>query len=265
MASGVKSQFIVLHRYPFSESSFIVKALSADYGLVSFLVKGARRKESPFRVSLDPLAIAEIEYLPSLRRELQIPREAFLVNYHSHLRSNLESLAMAQTMAEISLRLSQPGIHFQEEYSLLKDAMALLNGESSSTENRFAHIPIPFLLVHWLWKMSEALGFGMRLDECLECHQPLAQAPADLWPAFGGGVCTHCLGIRHASWSNEFLQQIYLYATQNQFVEPASRLEHFLIHFLRIHIGHSLDIHSLEWLDTLRGTSNQGESNAQQK
>lgn len=265
MAAGLKSTFIVLHRYPFSESSYIVKALSPDRGMVSFLVKGARRKESPFRVALDPLALVELEYHPSPRRELQIPREASLIRYHSHLRTHLESLAMAQTMAEVSLRLSQPGNHFQEEYHLLQEALAILDGDPPQEESVFANVPQEFLLAHWLWKVAEAFGFGLHLDDCLECHKPFTQAPADLWPAFGGGVCSPCLGNRHASWSSDFLQQVFVYANHHHFEAPASRLERFMIHFLRIHVGHALEIRSLDWLDGLRGDLSKGEPNAEPK
>lgn len=240
----------------------MVKALSPESGVVSFLVKGARRKESPFRVALDPLALAEVVFIPSPRRELQIPREAQLIRYHERLRSDLEALAMAQTMTEVVLRLSQPGGHFQEEYDLLIEALAILDGTPPQDSSTFAKIPKPFLLVHWLWRLSECLGFGMRLDQCVECHCPLHAPPADLWPALGGGVCEACLGKRHANWSNEFLTQVFAYTQQNEFHPPASRLEHFMIHFLRIHVGHSLDIHSLEWLDTLRKETSQGDVHA---
>lgn len=265
MASGLKSNFLILHRYPFSESSFIVKALSPDYGLVSFLVKGARRKESPFRVALDPLALVEIDYLVSPRRELQIPRATSLIRYHSHMRNQLESLAMAQGMAEVSLRLSQPGNHFREEYFLLQEAFAILDGDSPQAGSPFENVPHPFFFAHWLWKVADAFGFGMSLDECLECHQPFSKAPADLWPALGGGVCATCLGTRHPSWNNEFLQQIYVYTNFQRFEAPASRLEHFLIQYLRIHVGHALEIRSLHWLDSLRDNFPKGEPHVEQK
>lgn len=40
----VKSRAIVLHRFPYSDSSWIVKVLTQECGVVSFIVKGGKRK-----------------------------------------------------------------------------------------------------------------------------------------------------------------------------------------------------------------------------
>ena len=45
----IKTRAIVLHRYAYSDSSWIVKALTEEVGIVSFIVKGGKRKESPFK------------------------------------------------------------------------------------------------------------------------------------------------------------------------------------------------------------------------
>jgi DNA repair protein RecO (recombination protein O) len=240
-----KTPVIVLHRYPFSESSFVVKALSPEMGVISFMVKGARRKESKFRVALDPLAIAEVVYQNASNRELQIPREATLLRYHEHLRGNLLSLAMAQVMSEVVLRISLAGGHFQEEYALLKDSLSNLDQEHPQTNQTFA-------LANFLRGLAEGLGIGFRLDACIECHDPLKTPPADLWPALGGGVCSKCLGTRHAGWTQDFLVQMFDFITKSVTYGAPMRLEHFFIQFLKIHTGQSLAIRSLEWLETVR-------------
>lgn len=40
----IKTRAIVLHRFPYSDSSFIVKALTEESGIVSFIVKGGKKK-----------------------------------------------------------------------------------------------------------------------------------------------------------------------------------------------------------------------------
>ena len=245
----IKTSVIVLHRYPFSESSLVVKALSPETGVTSFLVKGARRKDSPFRVALDPLALSEIVYQPSTRRELQIPREAVLLRYHEHMRGDLERLAMGQVMTETVLRLSQSGGHYREEFDLLKSSLACLDGD----ENRFA---VSETFARFLTQLTCSLGFELRLDSCVQCQSPLHEAPADLLPALGGGICKSCLGSRRPHWTNEFLKQIYLFETTGQMDGSPSRLEHFFLLYLRTHAGHALHVHSMEWLDELRATSN---------
>jgi DNA repair protein RecO (recombination protein O) len=39
-----KVKIIVLHRYAYSDSSWVVKALSAEQGIIALLIKGGKRK-----------------------------------------------------------------------------------------------------------------------------------------------------------------------------------------------------------------------------
>ena len=41
----IKTRAIVLHRFPYSDSSWIVKVLAEESGIVSFIVKGGKRKD----------------------------------------------------------------------------------------------------------------------------------------------------------------------------------------------------------------------------
>jgi len=123
----IKTRAIVLHRFPYSDSSWIVKALTEETGTVSFIVKGGKRKDSPFRGALDPLALCEIVYRENPNTELQFLKEASVINWHAHLRENLLALAKAQVMAEIVLRYAPAGVPLEGEFSLLEEALATLD------------------------------------------------------------------------------------------------------------------------------------------
>ncbi|SHH13404.1 DNA replication and repair protein RecO [Fibrobacter sp. UWCM] len=123
----IKTRAIVLHRFPYSDSSWIVKALTEETGTVSFIVKGGKRKDSPFRGALDPLALCEIVYRENPNTELQFLKEASVINWHVHLRENLLALAKAQVMAEIVLRYAPAGVPLEGEFSLLEEALAALD------------------------------------------------------------------------------------------------------------------------------------------
>lgn len=123
----IKTRAIVLHRFPYSDSSWIVKALTEETGTVSFIVKGGKRKDSPFRGALDPLALCEIVYRENPNTELQFLKEASVINWHPHLRENLLALAKAQVMAEIVLRYAPAGVPLEGEFSLLEEALAALD------------------------------------------------------------------------------------------------------------------------------------------
>lgn len=123
----IKTRAIVLHRFPYSDSSWIVKALTEETGTVSFIVKGGKRKDSPFRGALDPLALCEIVYRENPNTELQFLKEASIINWHPHLRENLLALAKAQVMAEIVLRYAPAGVPLEGEFALLEEALAALD------------------------------------------------------------------------------------------------------------------------------------------
>lgn len=123
----IKTRAIVLHRFPYSDSSWIVKALTEETGTVSFIVKGGKRKDSPFRGALDPLALCEIVYRENPNTELQFLKEASVINWHAHLRENLLALAKAQVMAEIVLRYAPAGVPLEGEFALLEEALAALD------------------------------------------------------------------------------------------------------------------------------------------
>ena len=118
----IKSRAIVLHRYAYSDSSWIVKALTEESGIVSFIVKGGKRKESPFKGALDPLALSEVVFRENPNAELQYIKEATLIDWRKNMREDLLALAKAQVMAEMVLRYAPQGIPLQAEFALLEQA-----------------------------------------------------------------------------------------------------------------------------------------------
>ena len=94
----IKTRAIVLHRFPYSDSSWIVKALTEESGIVSFIVKGGKKKESPFRGALDPLTLSEVVFRQNPNSDLQFIKEATLLDWRKNLRNDLLSTATAQVM-----------------------------------------------------------------------------------------------------------------------------------------------------------------------
>lgn len=123
----IKSRAIVLHRFAYSDSSWIVKALTEECGIISFIVKGGKRKESPFKGALDPLALSEIVFRQNPNTELQFIKEATLLDWRKNMREDLLALAKAQVMAEMIMRYAPQGVPLQEEYALFEHATRELN------------------------------------------------------------------------------------------------------------------------------------------
>ena len=240
----MRTQIIILHRYAYGDTSWIVKALSPDVGILSLLVKGAKSKNSQFKAGIDPLAHSEIEIRYNRHRgnsSLIIPKEAYLQNYFPKMRSNLQSLAMAQLMAEILLKLGNERSHASEEFKWLLNNLEYLELNNTIKENS---------LSLWLHKLCDILGYAPTILKCGQCGQEILQSPADLWPALGGAICKNCLGKRKSSYDPAFLQELGSFANGKSDEKQISwqRIENFFLGHLKVHTGLLDNLRFYEWL-----------------
>jgi DNA repair protein RecO (recombination protein O) len=86
---------IILRTRPLTETSLIVHWLTAEFGRIATVAKGARRPKSPFRGKLDLFYLADLSFVRSRRSELHILREVGLRETHPGLRTNLAYLQQA--------------------------------------------------------------------------------------------------------------------------------------------------------------------------
>ena len=54
------SHFVLLHRFPFSESSIIAKGYDDEFGKLSFMVKGSKRAKS--NLKLDYFNLYQVQF-----------------------------------------------------------------------------------------------------------------------------------------------------------------------------------------------------------
>ena len=260
----IKTQAIVLHRFAYSDSSFIVKALTEECGVVSFIIKGAKRKESPFKGALDPLALSEVVFRQNPNAELQFIKEASIIDWHGELRNSLLNLAVAQVMAEIVLRYAPPATPIPEEFALLKQALEEFDSPTGSAAaasaiSAPAQISTDMVFSRWLLNICDLWGYHLELGVCSRCERPLTEPAADFFPESGALICRHCQGVQSARARAETLQGLWeLNLTQNNPEQALQKLtgrvfvENALLSYLRNHIGFLKEIHSLSWLQEVR-------------
>jgi DNA repair protein RecO (recombination protein O) len=257
----IKTRAIVLHRFPYSDSSWIVKALTEETGTVSFIVKGGKRKDSPFRGALDPLALCEIVYRENPNTELQFLKEASVINWHPHLRENLLALAKAQVMAEIVLRYAPAGVPLEGEFSLLEEALATLDepaGDNSEVKPPAGNVPASEppanksgVFARWLLDICELWGYHLDMSSCSRCDHQIEGVPADFHPETGAFVCKSCLGVETPRARPETLAGFEALRTGRAIAHPEF-VENALLAYLRNHIGFMREINSLKFLNETR-------------
>ena len=254
----IKTRAIVLHRFPYSDSSFIVKVLTEESGIVSFIVKGGKKKESPFRGALDPLALSEVVFRQNPNAELQFIKEATLLDWHKDLRNDLLSLAKAQVITEMILRYAPQGVPLQEEFERLEQALREFNetcGSSTATSASASATPQTThksnIFARWLLDTCDMWGYNLDLGTCSRCGHTLDKPAADFFPETGGFVCHACLGIDTPRARTETLQG--LWALRNgEKIEHPEFAENALLAYLRHHIGFLKEIHSIKFLNETR-------------
>lgn len=287
----IKSRAIVLHRFAYSDSSWIVKALTEECGIISFIVKGGKRKESPFKGALDPLALSEVVFRQNPNTELQFIKEATLLDWHKNIREDLLTLAKAQVMAEMLLRYAPQGVPLQEEYVLFEQATSELNGStisancnetretanepralysaagddaqevnaqnadaqnaSSTPEACPPQVPKPNIFAKWLLDTCNMWGYDLDLGTCARCGHALTQAAADFHPETGGFVCKSCLGVESPRAKAETVEGLWALRSGNAISHP-QYTENALLAYLRNHIGFLKEINSLKFLNDTR-------------
>ena len=264
----IKTRAIVLHRFPYSDSSWIVKALAEETGTVSFIVKGGKRKDSPFRGALDPLALCEIVYRENPNTELQFLKEASVINWHAHLREDLLALAKAQVMAEIVLRYAPAGVPLEGEFALLEEALAALDepdiklpagNAPASKPPADSEVKLPAsnaanksgVFARWLLETCELWGYHLDMSSCSRCGKPIEVAAADFHPETGAFVCKNCLGVETPRARPETLAGFEALRTGRAIAHPEFT-ENALLAYLRNHIGFMREINSLKFLNETR-------------
>lgn len=86
---------LILRTRPLTETSLIVQWLTADWGRIATVAKGARRPNSPFRGKLDLYFTADFSFHRSRKSELHILRETVLRDAREPLRKEMAYLQQA--------------------------------------------------------------------------------------------------------------------------------------------------------------------------
>ena len=267
----IKSRAIVLHRYAYSDSSWIVKALTEECGIVSFIVKGGKRKESPFKGALDPLALSEVVFRQNPNTELQFVKEATLIDWHKDMREDLLKTAKAQVMTEIVLRYAPAGVPLEGEFALLENALAALSqpdnkqpalpaGNAPDIKPPAGNLPeskpsadnTSSIFARWLLDICDLWGYTLDMHTCNRCAHPIEGAPADFHPETGAFVCKSCLGVETPRARKETLDGFYALRTGKGDITHPEFTENALLAYLRNHIGFLREINSLKFLNEAR-------------
>ncbi len=140
------SKAIVLSSIPYSESSIICKLYTEEFGLKSYIVRSAKKKNSPTPTShFQPLNIIEFEAYNSIKSKLETIRTSSLILENLNLNFSIVKNAITFFVAEIihlSLKEANPN---KELFDYLFNQIHLLkNSKDEDLAEFHLHFMIEF-------------------------------------------------------------------------------------------------------------------------
>jgi DNA repair protein RecO (recombination protein O) len=192
MRASYATPAIVLRTRPFGESDRIVSFLTANFGKVTGIAKGAMRSRKRFVNSLEPFALINLSFQDTSQSNLVFILTAELVLGYRQLASSLECISHAAYLVEITEGL----IGEREEniaiYQHLKDGLGYL--EQHGTSLRF--------LTSFELKLLRLVGYQPVWENCKRCGDDRLTQVAEHWHfslVEGGILCDSCAHARRES------------------------------------------------------------------
>jgi DNA repair protein RecO (recombination protein O) len=180
-----KTRIISLRLTDYSESSQVVAAFSRDFGRLSLLAKGSKRKSTRSHPAgaIDLFQLLDVVFLEKQGSALSILTEYELAEGFLGLRKSLDRGYAALFMAELILSLTEEHDPSPGVFDLAKDTLSAL-----CTEKR-PNVVLNAFEIRFL----DLIGYAPVLDRCASCGGELGDAARVAFAALSGGaVCKRC-------------------------------------------------------------------------
>lgn len=182
----VSEDALILQAFPYSETSKILRLLTRGHGVVSVMVKGARRPRNRYGGVLEPFTEGFATIHMKESRELQTLSGFELGRSGQALGSDLLRFGGASVLAELVLHAgsaeSDPAL-FERVRTSLRELATVAPRE------------VEVRLLARIWGLVAHLGFAPEMDHCLRCGRELDGDEETFFEYPGGGVrCRTCAG-----------------------------------------------------------------------
>ena len=231
-----KTMGIVVRIVEFSESSCIVTLLTRDFGKITAIAKGARRRKSPFEGALDLLSISRIVFLHKTSEALDLLTEAKLERCFRSASSDLNRLYAGYYVAELVAAMTDEADPYPDLFDLAEDVLVSIDRGETICDQLF-RLEVGSLTI---------LGHKPMLENCAGCgrEKTIATERVNFGLHAGGVFCDRCrqgktnvISLTADSW--EALVQIA--ESQNiDSMENLSRCRPEMRQFLNQYMSHHL-------------------------
>lgn len=130
------TEFVVLRKTPYGETSLVVAGLSPDAGRISFLAQGARRIGKRQYPAVDLFRRLRVHYRPKSTTSLHRWSSAELVETFDAVARSGETYVAAANLAAFLLRETAEAVPYPQTYEALVAALSRLASAALSASER---------------------------------------------------------------------------------------------------------------------------------
>ncbi len=146
-----KTRGIVLRTTDFSDTSIIAKIYTEQFGIQSYLIKGAKRKKATIKANLfQPLSLLELIVYKKEKKQLQTLKEAKPEIHFTSIPNDLAKTSILFFLDEMLIKCLHEEENNPELFSFLHETIQTLD----SAEKNFNNLHLIFLV-----RFSRFLGF----------------------------------------------------------------------------------------------------------
>ncbi len=236
---------VILHAFPYGETSKIIRLLTREHGLLSAIAKGAHRPNSRFGARLQVMSEGVAQIYLKAGRDLHTLAEFDVTEQHAGLSREVSRYASAAALCEVVLRLSPAEPH-DEIYDLVIGGLGRLDTLASS-DLQVASLAL-------LWSVVAVLGFTPRSDACARDGRALPAGAVTFSVTEGGFLCARCaetvsMTVLEGSDRATLERLIAGDVTGLQPLAPRHAAAHrrLLVRFVERHVAEGRELRALEF------------------
>jgi DNA repair protein RecO (recombination protein O) len=179
----VRTPALILHSFPYGDTSRILRLLTPGYGVRAVIAKGARSPRSRFGGILEPFTEGEAQFNLRENRDLYTLSGFTLVRSRQAIGRDLLAFTGASVLAEIVMRFATDESN-PELYAFM--TLALDRFAKAEAEPAAAAVGA-------LWNLICLFGFQPEMEQCVSCGRQLDEDEPSRFDVEAGGVaCFDC-------------------------------------------------------------------------
>lgn len=245
----VATPAIILHAFPYGDTSRIVRLATRDHGVQSALAKGAQGPKSRFSGRLQILSEGTAQLYLKTGRDLHTLSAFDVTHQRTELAHDLGRYAAALAAAELVLRFAPADPH-----PVLYDTLAGALDHCVTTPRE----ALDRTGLAALWQLLAVLGFAPGLDACTRCGADL-DGSVRFGVADGGLLCRRCAaGTETAKLTGQDAATLRAFVAGDLVPEPLSPRHvaahrRLLARFVRRHVAEERELGALAFWEAGQG------------